>query len=265
MSEQHGVEIELDLDDDANPEPDEHRDILFQAAQEFLLNAVKHSGKKCAVLRLSAAEQQLWVTVEDNGLGFDPEVRLSRQESFGLFNVRQRLEVAGGLLRINSQPGRGTTASATLPTAVATAGNADAGLESITHPGPPLVGSEKIRVLIVDDHALVREGLRQILSKEPGMDVVAEASNGVEGVALASLLQPDVVVMDVRMPEMNGIEATKQIRSQLANVQVIGLSLDEAEETSKSMIEAGAAMFLTKSAAGDRLVGAIRSVVRRPC
>jgi DNA-binding NarL/FixJ family response regulator len=116
-----------------------------------------------------------------------------------------------------------------------------------------------IRVMLVDDHALVREGLRSILERASDVKVVGEAGSGEAALELAADLQPDVVLMDVRMPGIDGIEATKRLRAEQPRIQVLMLSAypDFALEA----LRAGAAGYLTKSGASRQLVAALRSVV----
>jgi two-component system, NarL family, response regulator NreC len=117
-----------------------------------------------------------------------------------------------------------------------------------------------IRVVLADDHRMMREGLRLILGRTPGVEVVAEADNGRRAVELAAELGPDIVVMDSSMPDLNGIEATRQIRARHPAVQVIGLSMYTDKRYVLGMLEAGASGYLLKSAAGAELVRAIDEV-----
>jgi len=118
-----------------------------------------------------------------------------------------------------------------------------------------------LRVLLVDDHQLMRQGLRSILEREEGIEVVGEAASGREAVALASALAPNVVVMDVAMQDMNGIEATRQIRSVCPGVRVVALSSHSDSRYVTAMLDAGASGYVLKANAYDdlrRAVGAAR-------
>jgi DNA-binding NarL/FixJ family response regulator len=117
-----------------------------------------------------------------------------------------------------------------------------------------------IRILIAEDHVVVRQGTRQLLEREPDMEVVGEAGDGEEAVRLAVELQPDVVIMDVAMPKRTGIEATQEIKRRLPSVMVLALTGYDYDEYIFNLLESGAAGYLLKDVSGDELIGAIRAV-----
>lgn len=121
-------------------------------------------------------------------------------------------------------------------------------------------GARGIRVLLVDDHAVVREGLRHVLSVDPGFQVVGEAANGREAVDAAVQLTPDVVVMDLSMPEMSGIDAAARVREVAPNVGILVLSIHDHEEYVVQSVRAGAQAYLRKDSSPAELRGAIRAV-----
>jgi two-component system response regulator NreC len=117
-----------------------------------------------------------------------------------------------------------------------------------------------IRILLADDHRIMREGLRAMLDSMPGTSVVAEANNGRTAVKLAGELKPDIVVMDITMPDLNGIEATRQLASECPEVKVIALSIHSDRRFISGMFRAGAAGYLLKDCAFEELHGAILAV-----
>jgi len=119
---------------------------------------------------------------------------------------------------------------------------------------------KRIRILLADDHAVVRQGFRMILSAHPDLEIVGEAGNGREAVALADELQPDVVVMDVAMPELNGIEATRRITTASPRTRVLALSMYKDSVYVREILRAGARGFLLKDAIDRDLLAAVRSV-----
>jgi len=118
-----------------------------------------------------------------------------------------------------------------------------------------------IKVLLADDHTIMRAGLRSLLDKEPDMEVVGEADNGRMTVQLARELFPDVVIMDISMPDLNGVEASRQIVSEVPGVKVVALSMHSDEQFVAEMLDSGASGYLLKDCALEELCRAIRVVV----
>ncbi len=119
---------------------------------------------------------------------------------------------------------------------------------------------DRIRILIADDHAVVREGTRHILEQEQDLDVVAEAADGGEAVELATELKPDVAIIDIAMPHVDGIEATRRIKELCPGIGVLILSAYDDDQFVFSLLEAGAAGYLLKDVHGRELVDAVRAV-----
>jgi DNA-binding NarL/FixJ family response regulator len=121
-------------------------------------------------------------------------------------------------------------------------------------------GSNQLRILIADDHAVTRVGLRNLLSSRPGWTVCAEAATGREAVTLAEQYRPDIVVMDIAMPELNGLEATRRIRRLFPNTEVLILSLHYSDELVREVVAAGARAYVLKSDASKDLLSGIRTL-----
>jgi DNA-binding NarL/FixJ family response regulator len=117
-----------------------------------------------------------------------------------------------------------------------------------------------LRVVIVDDHAVVRRGVRALLESQPGWEVTGEAATGREAVDLAKRLQPDVVVMDVSLPELNGLEATRQILKESPRTEVLVLTMHHSEELARNILQAGARGYVLKSDADQSLIAAVESL-----
>jgi two-component system response regulator NreC len=121
---------------------------------------------------------------------------------------------------------------------------------------------EKIRLLLVDDHAVVRSGLRMLLETQPDVEIVGEAESGNEAIAKARALQPDVIVMDIMLPDLSGIEATRRIHAESPRVAIVALTIQEDEQYFFEMLTAGASGYVPKRAAPEDLLTAIRAAHR---
>ncbi len=118
-----------------------------------------------------------------------------------------------------------------------------------------------ISILLADDHKIIRDGLKSLLDKQPDMVVVGEAENGREAVVLAHQHRPDVIVLDVSMPDLNGMEAAEQLTSELPDCKIIALSMHSDKRFVARMLKAGASAYLLKNSAFDELVNAIKTVL----
>src|SRR2546422_964156 len=117
-----------------------------------------------------------------------------------------------------------------------------------------------LRILIVDDHAVVRRGVRALLESQPGWEVSAEATTGREAVDLARRLQPDIVVMDLSLPELNGLDATRQIVNESPRTEVLVLTMHHSEELARNVLQAGARGYVLKSDADENLIAAVETL-----
>ena len=274
MKERHGLSVEVQAPEGALAGAQGVGLFLFSAARELLFNVVKHGGVTSARVLLDPISQEaLRLTVEDDGVGFDTSVLEQRgSQSFGLFSIRDRLELLGGRLEVESAPGRGARVELEVPI-----GNqptreparlrlsAPAALVAPAVPSEPAPRENggRLRILLADDHTILRQGLASLLANEPDMETVAEASTGAEAIELTRLLQPDVILMDASMPEMNGLEATRRIVAQFPHTLVIGLSMYDSEDMSKAMQSAGASAYVTKEKASEELCSVIRTLAER--
>ena len=174
----------------------------------------------------------------------------------------------GGRMEVESAPGKGSRITLWLSD-----GSRGSNLEMASEEQPisradtlvtVLRGKRKAcRVLIVDDHEIMRDGLKGLLQFEAGMEVVGEAADGAKAIELAKHLKPDVIVMDVNLGDMTGIEATRRITAEMPSVRIIGLSMHMDAQIAVAMKEAGAVAYLTKGGPAEDLVSAIRACVSR--
>ena len=267
--DRHRLKVTVNVSENELPLPEDQAVLLFQSVRELLINTSKHAGVKEATLRLVQRDGQLHIEVRDQGKGFSPAAAPSMK--FGLFSIRERMRALGGTFEIHSAPGSGTTAILTMPlTAVAqpkrhpeTSGPSAASGRQNDFMHSALQKSAVIRVLLVDDHAMVRQGLRSVLEGYADIEVVGEAGNGEEAIEQVIQYKPDVVLMDINMPKMNGVEATTRIKSLYPESIIIGLSVQTGGHAQQAILKAGAAMLLTKEAAVDELYQAILNALKR--
>lgn len=273
MRQKHNLHVTSEIDSDAEPGAEPTRLMLFHAVRELLLNVVRHAQVNEASLVMKRSDDQLCITVSDSGVGFDPrtlEKPADTANTFGLAHMRERIRLLGGDMHIESGPGRGTRITlvaprhAEQPATVAAPFQADEaaddradgrnGSSQTPQDRPP----RRIRVLLVDDHPVIREGLRRTLEDVGDMEVVGEAGDGEEAIELAHELRPDVVVMDIVMPRVNGFEATQRITRELTGVQVIGLSMYGTGDMAEAMSKAGAVAYVGKDEPVETLLAHIR-------
>jgi len=279
MQEKHGLKVEVQTDPRVDPLNEDIRALLYHTVRELLFNVVKHADitEACVVMGVGPNDR-VQIEVRDAGAGFDPLSEAGKRGEcggFGLFSIEERLEILGGTMDLESEPGRGTCVRLTVPRSTSEIIGRHGASEFDRPVSPPAArrdsewwGSQSaasegtIRVLLADDHKLVREGLAGLLRDFPDIEVVGEASTGEDAVEQARLAAPDVVVMDVSMPGMSGIDAARLITAEFPACRVIGLSMHEKEEMAHAMFDAGAAVYLSKGGLADDLIAAIRGEYR---
>jgi len=268
--QRHGLRVSIQ--DDGTPKilEEDVLTVTYQALHELLINVVKHAQTQTATISLAGNGDYLEAAVKDEGVGFAvTNLQATSSHGFGLLSIRERVESLGGRLEIASSLNRGTCAKIVVPLKArpeARLSIDERRTASLTSEGRigragQKVG-RKIRVMLVDDHRLMREGLRHIFEGETDMEVVGEAEDGRMAIELIRMLRPDVVIMDINMPWMNGVDATRQITREFPDVVVIGLSMHEDERMIDTMRQAGAVAYLSKSDAFEALCKTIRDSLR---
>ncbi|GMV51207.1 response regulator [Nitrospirales bacterium NOB] len=275
--QRHGLTVTVQQDTDEPAIPEDQAVLLFQSVRELLFNVLKHARAKEATITVALTDDdKLQVVVSDNGCGFvpHPQDRGAAPAQFGLFSIQERMAAMGGRLDIESALGGGTRAILTTPywpIPAKTDEEAAITRPAVVDPVAPQAaatdqasaprGRSTIGILLVDDHAMVRQGLRSMLENYSDVAVVGEASDGNEAILSVERLRPTVVVMDINMPNTNGIDATAEIKSRHPHITVIGLSVQNTGEAREAMLHAGATALLSKEAAVDELYEAIRQAL----
>jgi PAS domain S-box-containing protein len=272
--EKHALAVDVRADEQVNVQDRSVRALLFQAIRELLLNVRKHAKVNKACIWMKRNGRQMEIVVADEGAGFDPAARHRDSHGngsgsgFGLFSIGERLELLAGRMEVASCPGQGTRVrlvaplEASAPEAAAPSPASPVAGQAGDKQPSPVHDGQKIRVLLADDHAVVRDGLARLLGTQPDIAVVGQAEDGLEAVELALRLRPDVVVMDVSMPNLGGVEATRRILRDMPEARVIGLSMHVQEDVAAQMSAAGAAAYLTKTSQPPKLLAAIRECGR---
>ena len=247
------VRLKLKLDRVLRKLPAEVEYNLLRIASEAVSNSVKHSGARNIEVALESTPEALRLRVHDDGSGLGKDGAALRPGHYGIIGMKERATQIGADLELLSEPGHGTTVSVLLPArrAAAPAEKVEALAMSTEAP---------IRVLCADDHPLVRKGIASILANETDVVLVGEAGSGQEAVEQFRKLQPDVVLMDLRMPEMTGIEATRIIRSEAPEAKIIALTSYDGDQDIYRAIEAGVRGYILKEMVHTEVLRAIRTV-----
>ena len=211
---------------------------MLLIAREATSNVIRHAQADSVSIELVALKGHLLLTIRDHGVGFDPSNIVLGE---GFPNMRKRARMIGGHLTITSEPGGGAEICLEVPCQIA-------------RPSKP------VRLLIVDDHDVVRIGLLHTFRESEGVEVVGQAATAREAIAAAHRSHPDVVLMDVRLPDQNGIEACREIRSERPETRVIMLTSYPDEDAVLASIVAGASGYLLKENDPAKLVDAVRTV-----
>ena len=211
---------------------------LYRSLQESLTNAVRHGHSTEIIVSLHFEPQQIRLDVQDNGCGVE-----EWKDGFGLTAMKERVSQSQGRVIVYSKKGEGTLISCVLPKQAQ-------------------LSNEQIRLCIVDDHSFIRESLHTILDGQEDLQVVGMAEDGERAVELCERLKPDVVLMDLEMPNLDGIHATKMIKEKWPGIRVLILSTFQNTERAKEIIRNGADGYLLKSIDSRELAESIRLVYR---
>lgn len=246
--------------------PKEIETALHRVIREAVDNIVKYAHARRVVIRIRGERGSVAISIQDDGVGFDASA-LQHQptpKGVGLLNVRKHVELLGGSFTIESNLGKGTRLCVQVPVPIL-------GDNSIIRERGPhqtyLPGggntwstSDPITVLVADHHELTRQGLRAMIEASGAVQVIGEAANGLEALDAVAELRPRIVLMDVRLPDLDGLEATRQVKAKHPTTEVIVMTDDDEESLLLSAVQAGAAGYLLKDVTRELLNETIRAV-----
>ena len=260
MCQMYGLRVEVDALDTAGVLPESVSLELYSSVRELFLNVVKHAGTDMVTVRVRQSDGRVDVSVFDGGNGFDQGTVLSDNGSdkgYGLYRIGERMTAMGGRISIESTPGYGTKVTLSVPVFQEQAPAPLSPLHEAEQRDTQVQMDGRARVLVADDHDVVRNSVVALLAGEQTLAVVGEAADGREAVDLAQRLRPDIVVMDIRMPKMDGIQATRLIKEAFPETIVIGMSAFCEKGFRTAMLDVGVAELLDKADADHTLVPTI--------
>ncbi len=240
-----GISVSFDSQDLDRRLPKEIETTLFRIAQEAMSNVGRHSQASALDVHLRSTPREVTMTLRDNGKGLGNNE--DRASSMGLVGMKERATLSGGELTIESLPDQGTMIQVTIPIT----GKDEEG---------DTMSSQPIRLIAVDDHAIMREGLVNLLEQEPDLEIVGTASTGGEAIELVREEAADIVLLDIVLDDMSGLEAARQIIADSPSVKVIMLTMYEEEAFIQEAFEAGASGYFLKGSNSDELIRTIRKV-----
>jgi len=264
MNVQFGLSVLLHADAAPAIENAALKLFVFRAVQELLFNTIKHAGVKQANVTLSGDDHQIVVSVCDQGCGFEKKEFLKgiKTPGFGLLSITERSDYIGGSFKIDTAPGKGSCFTLSVPLNAIDPYEpakqiSSARQDNLLNMAGTVTSTSGTRVLFADDHRVMRQGLIKLIIGQPDIQVIGEAANGAEALEQALHFRPDVIVMDISMPEMDGIEATRRIKAELPEVRVIGLTMHDDDQLIGAMRQAGAEVVLRKTISAAKMVKAI--------
>jgi PAS domain S-box-containing protein len=261
-----GIKLEVKVDDTLPRLPVDAETALFRVVQESLTNVHRYSGSSSAKIKISVESGEVRLEIIDYGHGTNSGSARARLDGVaplgvGIPGMRERLHQLGGSLSVDFGT-NGTRVIATLPTRKAEQPETedDAGRTSLSVAIRSAEDARR-RILIADDHELMRRGLRGLLESHDEWAVCGEAVEGVEAVRKSTELKPDLVIMDVNLPGLSGIEAAQQIRSAREAAKILFFTVHDSDEVIREIMDVGALGYVAKSRASQDLVEAVRIVL----
>ncbi len=261
-----GIKLEVSIAPDLPRLPADAETTLFRVVQESLTNVHRYSGSSSAKIKVSNNSGEVRLEIIDYGHGSKTGAARARLDGtaplgVGIPGMRERLHQLGGGLTVDFAT-NGTRVTATLPIkSAAEAGAEEGGSRTSLNFRIQSAEDARRRILIADDHELMRRGLRGLLESHDEWAVCGEAVEGTEAVRKSTELKPDLVIMDVNLPGLSGIDAAVQIRQEREAAKILFFTVHDSEEIIREIVGVGALGYVAKSRASQDLVEAVRNVL----
>jgi PAS domain S-box-containing protein len=267
-----GIRVAVDVASDFPRLPPDVEVTLFRIIQESLNNVHRYSGSHTGSVQVRVTpEKTIEVKVKDFGKGISPGVLNASTGvvapiGVGIQGMKERIRQLSGKLEITSRVNRGTVVTATIPLrATGTAAAVEPSsppADLVAEPAGPRTQGSRRKILIADDHEMLRRGIRAMLETETEWDICGEAINGQDAVDKARTLRPDLVILDINMPILNGLAAVRQILRNSPETKVLVFTIHDSDQTATEVKEAGAHGYLSKKNAGADLLRAARDLLK---
>ena len=269
-----GIRVTVDVPSDLMRLSPETEVTLFRVVQESLTNIHRYANSPTAIIRVNVDAEEMTLEIIDHGKGMEvnavaPESFSAERPGVGIQGMRERMRQLSGRLEIVSVPNRGTRVIAALPLQGLVHEEvpaADDSADENSAAGPPSAepqaqAAPSARVLIADDHEIMRQGVRTLLASEVNWEICGEAVNGREAVEKTAQLSPDLVILDLNMPVLDGLAALREIVAKRPSAKILVLTVHDSDSTIHEIFTAGAHGCLLKSQTAHDLVRAVKMVL----
>jgi len=264
-----GIHVEVEIPRDFLRLPADVETTLFRVIQESLTNVHRYAESTKAFIRVARVGDEVKLEIGDYGKGIRAELLKSSRDSVaplgvGIQGMKERMRQLSGRLEVTSRPNKGTVVSATVPIREQrpeTARDPNRSSEETSDSNgetQQASGNLRRRILIADDHEVLRRGIRTMLESEKEWEVCGEAIDGQEVVEKAASLNPDLVILDINMPVLNGVAAVREILRNRPQMKILVFSVHDSDRTIREILSAGAQGYLSKAKAGQELVQVVR-------
>ena len=255
-----GIHVDVDIARDFPRLPADVETTLFRVIQESLTNVHRYAETRTAFIHVARVGDEVELKIADQGKGIRAEILKSSRRAVapigvGIQGMKERMRQLSGRLEVTSRPNQGTLITATLPIREPRAESSGSDTTHDDRQGDTAVRS---RILIADDHEVLRRGIRTMIESEKNWEVCGEAIDGQEVVDKSVTLSPDLIILDINMPVLNGVAAVRQILRSCPKTKILVFSVHESKQTVREVLSAGAHGYLSKAKAGRELVQVVK-------